>query len=69
MKVAGALNNLALLHLTKGEYAQAEPLLNRALAIQEKRFGPKHREVAGTLHNLATLYFVKGDVTVQLGFK
>ena len=35
--------------------AEAEPLLRRALAIDEKSFGPEHPNVANRLNNLAGL--------------
>jgi Tetratricopeptide repeat len=40
--------------------AQAEPLLRRALAIQEKALGPDHPHVAISLNNLATLHYGRG---------
>ena len=51
-----SLNNLAELYRTQGQYAQAEPLYKRALAIQEKALGANHPEVATSLNNLALLY-------------
>ena len=39
--------------LTKGDYAAAEPLYRRALAIREKALGSAHPEVAQSLNNLA----------------
>lgn len=39
----------------QGKYAEAEPLLEQSLAIQEKTLGPEHPEVALSLHNLAAL--------------
>ncbi len=41
-----------------GKYAEAIPLQQRALAIQEKALGPNHPGVAGLLYNLAFLYQV-----------
>src|SRR5262249_40769455 len=35
--------------------AEAEPLVRRALAIDEKSYGPEHTAVARDLHNLAHL--------------
>ena len=35
--------------------AEAEPLMRRALAIDEKSFGPDHPNVASDLNNLALL--------------
>jgi tetratricopeptide (TPR) repeat protein len=49
------LNNLALLYDTQAQYAQAEPLYKRALAIWEKALGPDHPSVATGLENLAVL--------------
>jgi tetratricopeptide (TPR) repeat protein len=49
------MNNLALLLNAKALHAEAEPLMRRTLAIDEKSFGPDHREVATDLNNLAQL--------------
>jgi tetratricopeptide (TPR) repeat protein len=54
--VATSLNNLAQLYETQGQYAQAEPLFKRSLAISEKALGPDHPDVAQRLENLAALY-------------
>ena len=51
-----ALNNLGSLYQGRGNYASAEPLLKRALAIWEKANGPDHPDVAECLENLARLY-------------
>jgi Tfp pilus assembly protein PilF len=40
--VATDLDNLAMLLWDKGDPAAAEPLLRRALAIDEKALGPNH---------------------------
>src|SRR5262245_241521 len=37
-------------------YTEAEPLIQRALAIKEKALGPEHPSVAATLNHLAELY-------------
>jgi hypothetical protein len=39
-----------------GDYAKAEPLFRRSLAILEKALGPDHPSVATSLENLAALY-------------
>ena len=49
---------LGLMLLDAGQYAEAEPLLERALAIPEKALGPEHPDVAG-LNNLASLYHAR----------
>jgi tetratricopeptide (TPR) repeat protein len=59
--VATNLNNLAKLLYTQGNYAAAEPLYRRALAIDEKALGPNHPTVAWYLNNRALLFKAKGD--------
>lgn len=54
------LNNLALSLYRSGDYAGAEPLFRRALAINEKAVGPDHPDVATDLDNLALLLRDKG---------
>ncbi len=54
-RLATSLNNLALLYDTQGDYAKAEPLYRRSLAIREKALGPDHPDVATSLENYALL--------------
>ena len=61
VRLATSLNNLALLYNTQGQYAQAEPPYQRALAIYEKALGPDHPNVATSLNNLALLYNTQGQ--------
>jgi tetratricopeptide (TPR) repeat protein len=49
------LNQLGLFLNTKAAYADAEPLLRRALALDESTFGPDDPNVALRLNNLAHL--------------
>ena len=42
LDVAKSLNNLVGLYKTQGQYAQAEPLYKRSLAIAEQSLGPDH---------------------------
>jgi Tetratricopeptide repeat len=49
------MNQLAGLLYSKALHDQTEPLLRRALAIDEKSFGPDHPDVAVDLGNLAGL--------------
>ena len=56
LDVGRNLNGLALRYYHKGQYAQAEPLFKRAMAIAENALGPDHLELARVLENLATLY-------------
>ncbi|MGZ3458885.1 MAG: CHAT domain-containing protein, partial [Archangium sp.] len=44
-----------------GNYARAEPLFERALAIWEAALGKNHPDVARTLNNLALLYANQGN--------
>src|SRR5439155_3669796 len=57
------LNNLPEDYHAQGDYARAEPLLQRALAIREKALGPAHPDVAGTKGNLGGLYLARGQFT------
>ena len=50
------LNNLAQLLQDTNRLAEAEPLMRRALAIDEKSFGPDHPDVAIGLNNLASCF-------------
>jgi tetratricopeptide (TPR) repeat protein len=59
--VATSLNGLAALYGDQSQYAKAEPLYGRALAIWEKALGPEHPEVAASLNGLATLYGDQGQ--------
>jgi tetratricopeptide (TPR) repeat protein len=55
------LNNLALSLKEAGDYAGAEPLYRRAIAIAEKALGPDHPDVGIGLSNLGELLQAKGD--------
>ena len=54
-KTSRLLNQYALHLMARADYAQAEPLYRRALAIDEESFGPGHPKVATDLNNLAQL--------------
>jgi tetratricopeptide (TPR) repeat protein len=58
---AACLNNLAGLFVHQGDYATAQPLLERALAIDEQVLGPTHPYTASSLNNLAELLKRQGD--------
>jgi tetratricopeptide (TPR) repeat protein len=53
--LASALNDLARLQFTTGQFANAESLMRRALTIDEQSFGPEHPIIALRLNNLAVL--------------
>jgi tetratricopeptide (TPR) repeat protein len=44
----------------RAQYAEAEPLYQRALDIREKTLGPEHPDTATSLNNLAGLYNSQG---------
>ncbi|MEY4806680.1 MAG: hypothetical protein RLZZ206_1069, partial [Cyanobacteriota bacterium] len=52
---AWLMNQLGVLLQSKAAYGEAEPLLRRALAIDEAAYGPDHPAVARDLNNLAQL--------------
>ncbi|HVP55019.1 MAG TPA: tetratricopeptide repeat protein, partial [Candidatus Eisenbacteria bacterium] len=52
---ARLMNELGALYQSRAQYADAEPLMRRALAIDEKSYGPDHPNVATDLNNLAQL--------------
>ena len=58
---ATLLNNLAAVHQSLGEYAEALPLYQRALEIREKALGPDHPDVRDVLGNMGSLYLLKRD--------
>jgi tetratricopeptide (TPR) repeat protein len=53
---ATVLIAVALYHKARAAWAEAEPLLLRAIAIVKKAFGPEHPDLATGLNNLAMLY-------------
>ena len=54
------LNNRIGTLYRQGHYADAIPLAERALAINEKVLGPEHPNTANSLNNLAALYQTTG---------
>lgn len=53
--IASHLSNIAVLLETTNRLAESEPLIRRALAIDEQSYGAEHPAVARDLHNLAAL--------------
>ena len=49
------MNNLGLYLYSRARYKKAEPLMRRAIAIDEASYGPEHPNVAIDLNNLAIL--------------
>lgn len=58
----------AMLYSDQGNYTQAEPLYQRALAINEKVLSKEHPYVATILNSLALLYLAQGDITRAIEF-
>jgi tetratricopeptide (TPR) repeat protein len=54
-KTSRLLNQYALHLKARADFASAEPLYRRALAVYEKTLGPDHSSVASALNNLAQL--------------
>ncbi len=66
LHLASSLNQMARLCGERGEDGKAEPLLERALAIQEQPLGPAHPHVAITLTDLMYLYRRQGKETAAV---
>ncbi len=60
LRIAEAINDLALLYYNQAKYSEAEPLFLRSLDIAVQGVGPEHSRVAETLCNLALLYRERG---------
>jgi tetratricopeptide (TPR) repeat protein len=56
LKEAEELNKKVIELYEAGQYAEAVPVAQRALSIQEKALGPDHADLARLLENLAILY-------------
>ncbi len=52
---ARLMGELGVLFYTRAQHGRAEPLMRRALALDERRLGPDHPGVARDLNNLALL--------------
>src|SRR5437660_970522 len=59
--VGDMVSYLANNYMNTGDYASAEPLLERSVQVREKKFGPQSAEVAGALRELAMFHFERGD--------
>jgi tetratricopeptide (TPR) repeat protein len=54
-RTARLMNHLGILQLSKAQHAQAEPLMRRALEIDEQSYGKEHPQVAIPLSNLGEI--------------
>ncbi|MFP5264096.1 MAG: tetratricopeptide repeat protein [Blastocatellia bacterium] len=59
-EVATSLNDLALMYVDQGKYADGAPLLERSLSILEKALDPGDFNLADPLTNLAVCYSAQG---------
>ncbi|WP_037584463.1 CHAT domain-containing tetratricopeptide repeat protein, partial [Stigmatella aurantiaca] len=59
--VANSLDLLGILHGLQGEFVEAEPLHQRALALREEVLGQSDPDVAASLTNLANLYYAQAS--------
>ena len=60
IKQAEYLNYEGMAWIAAGQYADAQPPLEHALALREKVLGPEHADVSASLNNLAALYHTLG---------
>jgi tetratricopeptide (TPR) repeat protein len=56
LELIHGLHSLAEARILRGDYAEAESLLQRSLGINEALLGPAHAGTAGALGTLASLY-------------
>ena len=55
------LNNVAIIHSSRGQYPLAAQMWHRAIRLQEQATGRTHPLVANSLNNLAILHEMQGD--------
>ena len=55
------MNNLARAVLDQGKFAQAEPLLVKALEVSRRDLGEEHPDTLAAMNNLAQLYVAQGQ--------
>ena len=55
-----SMNNLAMLYQDQGQFAQAEPLLVKALEVSRRVLGEEHPDTLTAMNNLAVLYLDQG---------
>ena len=61
-QAAELCNELGFHLFAVGQYAEARPYFERALAIREQVLGPEHPDTATSLNNLGGLLQVQGDL-------
>ncbi len=66
IQVASTLNNIGLVHQSKGQFDKALEYLNKCLEIQTKILGSNSIQVASTLNNIGVIYYNKGHFNKAL---
>ncbi len=59
--LATDLNNIAIIHSSRGRYPLAAEMWHRAIRLQEQTTGRSHPRIASSLNNLAILHELQGD--------
>jgi len=62
LRLASSLSNLGQLKFRQRDFAEAEQLFRRSLAIRERALGSDHYGVVQSLNNLAMLYYSRGEL-------
>lgn len=62
VRLASSLSNLGQLKYKQKDFAQAEALFHRALAIRERVLGPEHFGLVQNINNLAALHYARGEL-------
>ncbi|MCA9482266.1 MAG: tetratricopeptide repeat protein [Nitrospina sp.] len=57
-----SLRDLIEFYTLQSKFSEAEPVILRLIALDEKLLGPDHPNVAASLNNLAENYRVRGEV-------
>ena len=60
VEAGNLLDSVGVYFSNRGQYHEAEPLYQCALAIHERVLGPEHPDTANSLNNLALLYHDQG---------
>ena len=62
VRLASSLSNLGQLKYKQKDFAQAETLFHRALAVRERVLGPEHFGLVQNINNLAALHYARGEL-------
>lgn len=68
LKVSAALNSIAGMYESRGEYGKALEHYERALAMRIAALGPQHPDIANIYNNIAAVYFRTGDADRSLEY-